>query len=98
MYLLNGQTTFSFTLRRGIHATEIIVTGAGIHATGAGIIVVSSAKARKPSPGFEGMNGLIVVLPVNPRVATGESPAPWTWDKAYIVTVLPSPRVMGTGR
>jgi hypothetical protein len=65
---------------------------------GAGIIVASSAKARKPSKGFEGINGLIVVLPVNPRVATGESPAPWTWDKADIVAVLPSPRVMGTGR
>ena len=27
------------------------------------------------------MSDLIVVLPVDPRVATGESPAPWTWNR-----------------
>ena len=43
------------------------------------IIVTSSAKARKPSKGFEGINGVIVVLPVNPRVATGIRQTLWLY-------------------
>ena len=57
--------------------------------SGAGIVAASSAKARKPSPGFEGVNGLTFVLPMDLRVVTGESPTPWT-----LTVVLPvDPRV-----
>ena len=43
----------------------------------------SKAKARKPSPGLEGVSDFDAVLPVDPLVTLAESPTPLTWDKAY---------------
>ena len=40
----------------------------------------------------------IAVLPVGPLVALAESPAPLTWDRAYIELMSPLPGVMGAGR
>jgi hypothetical protein len=44
----------------------------------------STAKERKPSPGLEGVNDFDAVLPVGPLTAQKESPAPLTWERAYI--------------
>ena len=55
----------------------------------------SKAKARKPSPGLEGVNDFDVMLPVDPLVALAESPAPLTWDRVNIELMSPLPGVMG---
>ncbi len=49
----------------------------------------SKAKARKPSPGLEGVDDFDVVLPVDPLVALAESPAPLTWYRANIELMTP---------
>ena len=51
MYLLRGQTS-PFEAHR-LHVEE----GGNNPSGGAGIVAASNAKARKPSPGFEGVNG-----------------------------------------
>jgi hypothetical protein len=38
----------------------------------------STEKARRPSPGLEGVNDFDAVLPMDPLVALEESPAPPT--------------------
>ena len=53
-----------------------------------------SAKARKPTPGFEGVK----VLPSSPWFAAGVSTAPLLPDAEYMGLVLPMPGDMGTGR
>ena len=58
----------------------------------------STAKAHRPSPGLEGVNDFDAVLHVGPLVALVESPAPPTWDSAYIELMSPLPGVMGAGR
>ncbi len=58
----------------------------------------STAKARRPSPGLEGVNDFDAVLPMDPLVALEESPAPPTRDRAYIELMSPLPGVMGAGR
>ena len=55
----------------------------------------SKAKARKQSPGLEGVIDFDVVLPVDSLVALAESPAPLTWDRANIELMSPLPGVMG---
>jgi len=52
-----------------------------------------SAKARKPSPGLEGVK----VLPSGPWFAAGVSTAPLLPDAAYMGLVLPMPGDMGAG-
>ena len=52
------------------------------------------AKARKPSPGLEGVN----VLNGDPRFAAGVPPAPLSPVAAYIGLVLPTPGDMRAGR
>ena len=58
----------------------------------------STAKARKPSTGLEGVNDFDAVLPVGPLVALKESPASSTWDRTYIELMSPLPVVIGAGR
>ena len=53
-----------------------------------------SAKARKPSPGLEGVK----VLPSGPWFAAGVSTAPLLPDAAYMGLVLPMPGDMSAGR
>ncbi len=53
-----------------------------------------SAKARKPSPGLEG----VMVLPSSPWFAAGVSTAPLLPDATYMGLVLSMPGDMGTGR
>ncbi len=52
-----------------------------------------SAKARKPSPGLEGVK----VLPSGPWFAAGVSTASLLPDAAYTGLVLPMPGDMGAG-
>jgi hypothetical protein len=58
----------------------------------------STAKARKSSPGLEGVNDFNAVLPVGHLVALVESPVPLTWDKAYIDLMSSLPGVVEAGR
>ena len=53
-----------------------------------------SAKARKPSPGLEGVK----VLPCGPWFAAGVSTAPLLPDAAYMGLVLPMPGDISAGR
>ena len=53
-----------------------------------------SAKARKPTPGLEGVK----VLPSGPWFAAKVSMAPLLPDAAYMGLVLPMPGVMSAGR
>ena len=51
----------------------------GFHGSGGWVEAdASTAKARKPSPGLEGVNDFDAVLPVGPLVALKESPVPPT--------------------
>jgi hypothetical protein len=53
------------------------------------VIDALSAKARKPSPGSEGMKDLAS----DPRFAAGMPTAPLSSDAAYIGLVLSTPRL-----
>jgi len=79
----------AFALRR-VAATAVSASQEGLTT----VTDALSAKARKPSPGLEGVK----VLPSGPWFAAGVSTAPLLPDAAYMGLVLPMPGDKSAGR